>query len=605
MKPNKKNNGSAKNQDNGNTSKDVDRANIPLLIDLQTHKQFLIKYKIHLGLFIIALLIRLSTMTIARGDDPMFYYLGAKNILAGNGYTAFGGPIQYPMGQSLLIIPFFIVFGVTSEAAVLCSAVFGALSIVLLYVLIKDWSEGDNKAALIAAVIMMFSFIHWRYSTGVWSDMSGLFLITLAIYLALKYIKTEKPLLIYGFYFIFGLAVLVRYTNAFGFIIVLIMVVYSKKFYLFKNKEVWLGLIVLFLTVLPQLIYNQIYFDSIFATGYTSEVNINRYYVHPKYPEPLYSINYIPEGIIWGTRWVFLDFYFLTPILVPFYIVGLWYLAKRKNWEKITLAFTWFMVFFIAFAVNGAHGFASLHQLIPVLPPLLLLGGLGLASIYNRIKPIYMDINSSNKKGAQNASELKQQSNLERSKLKIQPLKLIVIIIILMLILAPMIVYGWIGLQYRNNQHQTRLDAVQWIKDHSTEDDLIILGQRFAGFRYHSERDTIALYGWVTDNFTHLANINPFDIYNTTELASFISSHNQTYILIEVSNPSEFINSTRGKQLENIYGIVNSAPLKTFKTKLPEDYGLANSMEAVGLENPLKQEIWEVYKLNESWGSKN
>ncbi|MCK5561285.1 MAG: glycosyltransferase family 39 protein [Thermoplasmata archaeon] len=602
MKPIKKNNGSEKNEDNGSTSKNVNSANTPLKIDLQTLKQFLIKYKIHLGIFIIALLIRLSTMTIARGDDPMFYFLGAKNLLEGNGYTAFGGPIQYPMGQSLLIIPFFIVFGVTSEAAVLCSAVFGALSIVLLYVLIKDWSEGDNKAALIAAVIMTFSFVHWRYSTGVWSDMSGLFLITLAIYLALKYIKTEKPLLIYGFYFIFGLAVLVRYTNAFGFIIVLIMMVYSKKFYLLKNKEVWLGLIVLFLTVLPQLIYNQIYFDSIFASGYTAEVNINRYYVHPKYPGPLYSIDYIPEGIIWGARWVFLDFYFLTPILVPFYIVGLWFLVKRKNWEKITLALTWFIVFYIAFAVNGAHGFASLHQLIPVLPPLLLLGSLGLSSVYDRIKPIYRGINSSDKKGAQNASKLKRQSNLEKSKLKIRPLRLIVIIIILMLILAPMMVYGWIGIQYRNNEHRTRIDAILWVKEHSTEDDLIILGQRFAGFRYYSERDTISLEGWENENFTPREVLNPFDIYNTSELEYQISSHNHTYILVEVNYPLEFLKMNRGIELNETYGIVNYAPLKTFETPLPDDYGLANLMEAVGLENPLKPEIWEIYQLNVTYG---
>ena len=71
----------------------------------------------------------------------------------------------------------------------------------------------------------------------------------------------------------------------------MVMLFYSKKMYLLNVKEVWLGLIILVLAVLPQLMYNYVNFDSILATGYTSDVNINRYYVHPKYPGPLTSWN--------------------------------------------------------------------------------------------------------------------------------------------------------------------------------------------------------------------------------------------------------------------------------------------------------------------------
>lgn len=555
------------------------------------------RYKIHIGLFLIAFTIRIATMTFVRGDDPMFYYLGAKNILEGEGYTVFGGPSQYPMGQSLLIIPFFLLFGVTSEAAVVCSAFFGAASIVLLYVIIKNWSDNNTKIAMFAACGMMFSFIHWRYSTGVWSDMSGLFLITLAIYLAMKFIKTEKPLWIYCFYFVFGFSILVRYTNAFGIIIVLIMLIYSKKLYLLKTKEVWLGLIILVFSVIPQLMYNYVNFDSILATGYTTDVNINRYYVHPKYPGPLYSLEYIPEGISWGAQWVFLDFYFLTPILTPFYIIGSWSLLKKKDWEKIVLILTWFLVFFIAFAVNGAHGFASLHQLIPALPPLLFLAGIGFLTVYEKFKPfIELNKNKKNKKALKTSPAVKM--NLKNYK--IRPIRLLIIILILLLIFAPMIVYGWIGIQYRNNQHQTRQDAILWVKDQTDEDDMIILGQRFAGFRFYSERFTISLMGWKTENFTHPSNLNPFDIYDTMDLNYEITSHDQVYILIEVNEQNTFINSARGSELNRMYGIENSAPVKTFKSELPEDYGLANLMESVGIENPLESEIWEVYKLNEN-----
>ena len=173
-----------------------------------------------------------------------------------------------------------------------------------------------------------------------------------------------------------------------------------------------------------------------------------------------------------------------------------------------------------------------------------------------------------------------------------------IILLILALIFSPMIVYGWIGIQYRNNEHQTRLDAITWVKDQTDEDDMIILGQRFAGFRYYSERFTISLMGWETNNSSPPENLNPFDVYDTMDLNYEITSHDQVYILIEVTKPNTFINSTRGSELDRMYGIENSAPLKTFKTELPEDYGLANLMESVGFENPLESEIWEVYKLN-------
>jgi len=558
------------------------------------------RYKIHIGLFLVAFIMRIATMTFVRGDDPIFYYLGAKNILEGNGYTAFGGPIQYPMGQSLLIIPFFLIFGFTSEAAVLCSAFFGAASIVFFYVIVKNWTGNNVKIALFAACGMTFSFIHWRYSTGVWSDMSGLFLITLAIYLAMKFIRSEKPIWIYCFYFVFGFSILVRYTNAFGIIIIMIMLVYSKKLYLLKTKEVWLGLIILFISVLPQLMYNLANFDSILATGYTTEVNINRYYVHPKYPGPLYSLDYIPEGISWGAQWIFLDFYFLTPVLTPFYAIGLWALWRKKDWDKIMFALAWFFVFFIAFAVNGAHGFASLHQLIPVLPPLLFLAGVGFFTVCEKCQP-FVELDEDKKANRDKGSrKVKKTDKAKLKQLKFQPVNFLIIISILLLIFTPMVVYGWIGIQYRNNEHQTRLDAILWVKDQTDEDDMIIVGQRFAGFRYYSERFTISLMGWETQNFTHPDNLNPFDVYDTADLNYEITSHDQVYILIEVTEPNMFINSSRGRELDRMYGIENDAPIKTFITKLPEDYGLAELMESIGFEDPLEAEIWEVYRLEKN-----
>jgi hypothetical protein len=232
------------------------------------------------------------------------------------------------------------------------------------------------------------------------------------------------------------------------------------------------------------------------------------------------------------------------------------------------------------------------------LPPLLFLAGVGFYTIYEKIEP-FIELNKDRKTKKKHSSQKPpKQDKMDFKDLKLRPMRLLVVILILTLIFAPMIVYGWIGIQYRNNEHRTRLDAINWVKDQTDEDDMIIVGQRFAGFRFYSERFTISLMGWETGNFTHPDNLNPFDIYDTRDLDYEVTSHDQVYILIEVNEQNTFINSSRGSELNRMYGIENSAPVKTFKTELPEDYGLANLMESIGFENPLESEIWEVYKLN-------
>ena len=63
-----------------------------------------------LSLLVLTLLPRIYFATPYLFDgDPVNYYLGAKNLLEGNGYIAMGVPVIWPVGYSLSMIPFLII----------------------------------------------------------------------------------------------------------------------------------------------------------------------------------------------------------------------------------------------------------------------------------------------------------------------------------------------------------------------------------------------------------------------------------------------------------------------------------------------------------------
>ena len=206
------------------------------------------------------------------------------------------------------------------------------------------------------------------------SDVPALFFILLGIVTAVKYANTEKTVFIYLFYFAAGFACLIRYTSALMFVIIGLYLILSNKIHLLKRKEVWIGTLIFLVIVSPQLIYNHIYFGSVFTTGYSQHgqmFSLEYIFTSGDRRPPFQIISYI-KYLMLGCG---------SPIL-PFYLYGMWDLIKTRNREKLSLIIPWIVVPFVTFS---CYYWNSLRLIISVLPALLILSGLGFSKMCDRL----------------------------------------------------------------------------------------------------------------------------------------------------------------------------------------------------------------------------
>lgn len=89
-----------------------------------------------------------------------------------------------------LTIPFVAVLGLTEMAVRLPSAIFGALAVVLLYLVIKETKK--EKLALIASLLLAISPWHLRFSRGAWELNIMLTEIILGLYFLMKMFSSKK-----------------------------------------------------------------------------------------------------------------------------------------------------------------------------------------------------------------------------------------------------------------------------------------------------------------------------------------------------------------------------------------------------------------------------
>lgn len=514
------------------------------------------EYWIHIILFVIAIVIRLymSCSICVCGGDSDYYFFGAKSILQNHVYLVDGNPLQWPMGYSLLIVPFFILFGINAQSAIYPCVLLGALTVVLLYDFVKDLV--DTRAAVFASLFLIFVNIHWYYSTAIWAEVPALFFILLGIVAAVKYANTEKTVFIYLFYFAAGFACLIRYTSALMFIIIGLYIILSNKIYLLKRKEVWISTLIFLVIVSPQLIYNYIYFGSVFTTGYS------------RISEQMFSLSYIFTSGVYRPQFQIISYIrllilgFGSPIL-PFYLYGMWDLIKQRNREKLSLIIPWIVVPLIIFSCYFG---TSSRLIISVLPALLILSGLGFSKMCDRL-----DIEAENNK-------------VKPNKIRLFNFKIILTILLVVILLVPTAMHSINSIQQSEACAECLKNTFVWIHENSGDGDIIISYPKpEPSFEYYSQRK---VYSFEASH---------------NELEKLISTHNNTYLVIHEG----WWNLTFGqwmfdtKQwLNETYGLTH---LKTFETNpqlsLPSRV-LHNLKSKAGISSssPAKSR-WDVYLI--------
>ena len=208
--------------------------------------------------------------------DPVNYYLGAKNLLEGNGYVAMGVPVIWPIGYSLTIIPLLLIFDGVA-AATISSVIFSTLGVFMLYLIgVELFSK---RIAFSSALILGFSETYFFNSVNVASDTHALFFTLASIYFFIKFLgeRHSKWAFLAGLFISYS--VITRYQTA---IFILLPFIYlywesrNNRFPIFLKEKSKLGryLLLFLFSLLPfailQFYFNYSGYGSIFPSQYAA-----------------------------------------------------------------------------------------------------------------------------------------------------------------------------------------------------------------------------------------------------------------------------------------------------------------------------------------------
>jgi hypothetical protein len=204
-------------------------------LSLKKLKEF--KHKEIIVFSLIMLVIYLLTLSCSFDDEDSILFL--KGVRQFNVSDWSPHPPGYP-GYIFLGKISHTVINNELLALTILSAIFGALSLLIFYLLVLEMF--NKKIALTATMILAITPLFWLNSLQAMTDMTGLFFILLSMYFVYLFIKTDKINNLYLGSFIFAIAIGVRFHAIFIFIP---LIIYS--YFKMKNKRKIFWVLLVFL----------------------------------------------------------------------------------------------------------------------------------------------------------------------------------------------------------------------------------------------------------------------------------------------------------------------------------------------------------------------
>lgn len=335
------------------------------------------------GIFFLALFLRfyhLGINPVGFHRDEAFLAYNAYSILkTGKDMSGNRLPIHLqsffysPAGYSYASIPFIAIFGLNEFSARFASALFGSLSVMLTYFLVKlliDSEPSANQIALLSSFTIAVSPWHINASRIGIEITLVVFLIISGIILFLRYTKSKHLFLLVSSFILFALTFTVyQAPRAFvPFIIPILLFLYRK--YIAKKHWLIAGILYAFCIVFPLLLIlrspelslriqslsvfkapltqlktdesiredgmsqSPVLFTRILhnkAIGYSNEI-INNYMAH-------FSFDFLFRDKAFPTRMVIFGSGNLYSIELLFLLTGLYMIATRRKQYHLLLAF--------------------------------------------------------------------------------------------------------------------------------------------------------------------------------------------------------------------------------------------------------------------------
>lgn len=463
--------------------------------------------------------------------DPVNYFLGAENLFLGNGYYAMGIPVIWPVGYSLTIIPFFLLFsGVT--AAIASSIIFSTLGMVMLY-LIGD-ELFSRRIGFSSALLLGFSETYFFNSVNVASDTHALFFILSGIYYFIKLREhySSKWIILSGLFF--SMAVITRYQSAAFILLPLLYVIWEKQKrelpdFLKRSGNRFTPIFIFIASMIPfalvQFYFNYVGYGSILPVQYAAATSSG-------FDAELFKIILNPIRIVYR---LFFSFDLYAPIGIPLLITG--YFVIRNRPKTLTLLTIWTllgilpMIFYLVIP----------RYLFSVSAPLFLLMAVGGEEIIKSV------------------GNLQFITKIGTNK------KYILLASVLLIILLPFIAQTF-RLASSNKNHLTAMSkSFSWVKANTDSESAVLTQSPYYG--HFNIWEAIGQDIWVGEYYSDRDVFSVFD-----DIDSILIRHPDTYLIMNEYWQTEK-NLLMMYPADNINGInriltdYKTEIVKTFKTE--------------------------------------
>ena len=357
------------------------------------------------------------------------------------------------------------------------------LLILISYLIVKEMY--NKKLALLVAFFMSIFWLILFNTVRLHADISLLFFSYLGILFFWKgYVKKEKNHYIWLFGVFIALGFLTKLTGALFGIIVLIFLLITEKLKFLKNKHLWISLVLVFLIILPYLIWQNSIYGNPLAFFAGSHVTSDPGGITSYKPIGWHVLNFIP----WMLNTPYFILFLIGLITLYTLFLSLDLIIKNKSNEKYNdlFIFIWILITLIYFVFLERD--AEDRWLLPIALPLLILVGKGLYFIYEQIK--------------------RYQKNIA-----------ITFFFVLILLGAYFqLARGNEIINSKIDSYKEVKDASLWIKDNSNPQD-IIFSKSVTQMTYYAQRQVLGFGG------------------NETEFKEEVKKYKPKYIVFSVFEP--------------------------------------------------------------------
>lgn len=265
------------------------------------------------------------------------------------------------------------------------AVIFSMFAIWLTYLLGKELF--NKKIGLIAAFGISVFWLQLFFNSRITVGLPASTFVLAGIYFFWRgYVKKESNKFIYLGALFLGLALFTRHTTVLTAIPILFLVLMREKLRFLKNKHLWISIFIIFLILLPNIIY----LFSLYENPLEKGTGIGEGRFAPINAGTIPAIlNYFGFFSVY-LGWIFLFVFLVGCLKLLDVVLGYDMIFKNINLQKYIFLFLWIITYIVFFGYIGGEVGQPMplqpRYLIFIFPAVFMFLGIGLMKIYDVLK---------------------------------------------------------------------------------------------------------------------------------------------------------------------------------------------------------------------------